>query len=459
MWPMSLRFLELESAGTLRKSTMVTIQTDPLAAQTRRNFQWLDQSIVHQASEYSATFLTEFLVMAAQLIAYKLAAHQLGTSGFAEYALARRTISLLFPVPVLGLSVGLPRYIGFANGRGDREGAARYYGATLWCVGGAALCCFVAMNFFARTFAYLLFGNVRYSYLAFPLSLIVVALCIHTVVCGYFRGHMDMNRANLLQFVNFALVPILSFLVVGSSLSRTLTSIGVVSTLVSVVGLLKTPFRAIALNNLKEAGELVRYGIQRVPGDFVLMALFTLPATFVAHLRGVQEAGFVAFGISVVSMIGSVFAPVGLVLLPKATTMLARGAREDLRQHLQLILQVTLALCFVIILVIEIWIPRLILLYLGPGFEQIVPVVRVLALGALPYSLYVVLRNLVDAHHEYGVTAAILTGGLAVFLTVSFSVNRLSGNPSLTLFLSAFLLALCTIATLSGWECRRILRS
>ena len=270
---------------------MVTIQTDPLAARTSRKSCWLDAFVTRQASEYFTTFLTEFLVMASQLITYKLAAHQLGKSGFSEYALARRTVSLLFPVPVLGLSVGLPRYIGFANGRGDQGGAARYYGAALWCIGGAALCCFLAMNLFAKTFAYLLFGNAGYSYLVFPLSLIVVALCIHTVVCGYFRGHMDMNRANLLQFVNLALVPILSFLVIGSSLSRTLTSIGVISTLVSVVGLLKTPFRAIALNNLKEAGELFRYGIQRVPGDFVLMALFTLPATFVAHLKGVQEAG------------------------------------------------------------------------------------------------------------------------------------------------------------------------
>jgi O-antigen/teichoic acid export membrane protein len=438
---------------------METIQTDPLGAENRRKSWSLDAFVTRRASEYFTTFLTEFLIMASQLITYKLAAHQLGKSGFAEYALARRSISLLFPVPVLGLAVGLPRYLGFANGRGDREGAARYYGATLWCVGGAALCCFLTMNLFAKSFAFLLFGDTQYSYLAFPLSLVVIALCTHTVVCGYFRGHMEMNRANLLQIVNLALVPILSFLVAGPSLSRALTSIGVVSMSVSLGGLLKTPFRAIALNNLKETGELLKYGVQRVPGDFILMALFTLPATFVAHSRGVQEAGFVAFGISVVSMIGSVFAPVGLVLLPKATTMLARGAHIELKRHVRFILEVTLAASVAIILAIEIWIPRLLLLYLGPGLEQIIPVVRILAVGALPYSLYLVLRNLVDAHHEYGVTASILTGGLTVFLIAVFSANRLSGKPSLTLLLSAFLVALCTIATLSGWEYLRILRS
>jgi O-antigen/teichoic acid export membrane protein len=437
---------------------MASIQTDPLAAQSGRKSWWLDPSVTRQASEYFSTFLTEFLVMASQLITYKLAAHQLGKSGFAEYALARRTVSLLFPVPVMGLAVGLPRYIGFANGRGDRESVARYYGATLWCVGCAAFCCLLVMNLFSKTFAFLLFGNIQYSYLAFPLSLIVVALCLHTVVCGYFRGQMHMNRANVLQFVNLALVPVISFLVFGYSLSRTLISIGVMSLLMSLVGTLKTPFRAIALNNLKEAGELVRYGIQRVPGDFVLMALFTLPATFVAHLKGVQEAGFVAFGISVVSMIGSIFAPVGLVLLPKATIMLAQGVRDELKQHVRFILRATFVLCIVIIAVIGIWIPVLVRLYLGASFEQVVPVVRILVFGALPYSLYLVLRNLVDAHHEYGVTAAILTGGLAVFVVGSLAIRFLSANPSVTLLLFAFLAAVSTIAVFSGWECRRILR-
>src|SRR5436309_7396612 len=77
-----------------------------------------------QVKEYVPTFLTEFAVMAGQIAAYKLAAHYLGRQGFAEYALARRTISLLIPIPMLGLTVGLPRYIGFSNGRRDAAGAA-----------------------------------------------------------------------------------------------------------------------------------------------------------------------------------------------------------------------------------------------------------------------------------------------------------------------------------------------
>lgn len=411
---------------------------------------------VEQIREYLPTFITELFVMCSQILIYKLAARYLGKVGFAEYALARRTVSLLFPVPVLGLSVGLPRYLGFSIGRGDQESASRYYGAALWCVGGAAALCVALMNILRRTFAFLFFGNASYGYLILPLSLMILGLCAHTVACGYFRGHQRMNRANILQVVNLAVVPIIAFVLFGSSLSRALTAIGVVSTIVAAAMLSTTPFRAIFRNNCDEAKELLVYGIQRVPGDFVLVALFTLPATFTAHWRGVQEAGFVAFGVSVVAMIGSVFAPISLVLLPKATLLFATGACAELRRHLRSLLQMTLGASCLIALVIWIGIPRIVNLYLGLGFDQVVPIVRVLVLGAVPYSLYLVLRNLVDAYHKHGVTAAILCGGLCVFL-LGIYLDKYFVFKSEAL-LAIFVVTQLFIAALSGWECQRILR-
>ncbi len=54
-----------------------------------------------------------------------------------------RTISILYPIVLLGLGVGLPRYVAIAAGRGDEESQARYLGATLWCVGLSAVVCVV----------------------------------------------------------------------------------------------------------------------------------------------------------------------------------------------------------------------------------------------------------------------------------------------------------------------------
>jgi O-antigen/teichoic acid export membrane protein len=434
---------------------MATLET-PKSILVRTRIPWFTESNWKQVQEYSPTFLTEFVVMASQILLYKLAAHYLGKTGFSEYALARRTVSLLFPIPVLGMAVGLPRYIGATNGRGDRDAAARYFGATLWCVAGAAFICLTLINLFSKPFSYVFFGSNAYSYLALPLSVMILGQCLHTVVCGYFRGHMMLGRANALQIVNLAIVPVGSFLVFGQSLPKLLIAIGALSTLMSSVGLLFTPVWAIAENNWKETKELFRYGVQRVPGDFILVALFTLPATFAAHLKGIEEAGFVAFGISAVSIIGAVFAPVGLVLLPKATIMLAEGAREELREHLNAMVRITFVLSVAIIMTIWMWMPGLIHLYLGASFGQVVPIARLLILGALPYSIYLVLRNIVDAYHEYGITAAILFCGLLTFLIGSYLSKQSSFG--IDVILGSFVLAMTVVAILSNLECRKILR-
>jgi O-antigen/teichoic acid export membrane protein len=434
---------------------MAIIET-PKSILARTMVPWLRDCAWKQVEEYTPTFLTEFLVMASQILLYKLAAHYLGKAGFSEYALARRTVSLLFPIPVLGMAVGLPRYIGFSSGRGEDHRADRYFGATLWCVAVAVFVCLTLANLFSKSFAFAFFGDKVYSYLALPLSFMIFGQCLHTVVCGYFRGHMMLNRANGLQILNLGIVPVVSFFVFGRSLSKVLSAAGLISTAVAGIAFLFTPVQAIVENNWKETKELLRYGIQRVPGDFILVALFTLPATFVAHLKGIQEAGFVAFGVSVVSIIGAVFAPVGLVLLPKATIMLAEGAREELRVHLRSMLRITIALSVAIVTVIWISMPSLIHLYLGSSFGQVTPIARILIVGALPYSIYLVLRNIVDAYHQYGVTAAILSCGLLTFLAGSY----LSKRPGfgMNVILAAFVLAMTMIAILSNLECRRILR-
>src|SRR5215471_10068178 len=98
---------------------MATVDT-PKATLLRSVVPWLTDARLEQIKEYAPTLITEFVVMFSQILLYKLAAYYLGRTGFSEYALARRTVSLLFPIPVLGLAVGLPRYLGFTNGRGDR---------------------------------------------------------------------------------------------------------------------------------------------------------------------------------------------------------------------------------------------------------------------------------------------------------------------------------------------------
>jgi O-antigen/teichoic acid export membrane protein len=438
---------------------MATIDTPKLSAAGvvgPAGFSRIGASLGSQLQEYAGTFATGFSVLACQLMTYKLAAHFLGKTGFAEYALARRTISILYPMVLLGLGVGLPRYVAMAAGRGEPQSQARYLGATLWCVGLSALLGVAIVRAVPGGLAYLFFGSREYAFLLFPMSLVVAGTALHTVGYSYFRGTLNMRAANLLQLVNLGLMPLAVFFFYGKSLRATLTALGILSIAVAAVALLFTPSAAAIKDNRPQVRELLRFGIQRVPGDFVLMAMLALPATFVAHASGIKAAGFVAFGISMLTVIGAVFAPFGLILLPRAGTLLAAGRSNELRRQVWLLTRVTLAVSSLLTVVIAAGAETLIRLYLGADFSEGAGILRLVLLAAVPYSLYTVVRNVVDAFHELAVTTLILAAGFAIFCLAAWGLSLWQDKLHAVLF--GFLGGMLTLALLSGAETLRILR-
>ena len=177
----------------------------------------------------------------------------------------------------------------------------------------------------------------------------------------------------------------------------------------------------------------------------------------VAHIQGVQEAGYLAFAISVLSMICAIFQPVGLVLLPKATFMLAEGAHGELREHIGYLLKISFFVSAALAIFVAAFAPFLIRLYLGHGYEQVAGLVRIVVLGSVPYSIYLVSRNIIDAFHKNGITALIVLSALVAFCAGAVLGTRV-GLLEAAVILS-FMIALIILAGSSVLECRRILQA
>ena len=79
--------------------------------------------------------------------------------------------------------------------------------------------------------------------------------------------------------------------------------------------------------------EMTRFGIPRMPGDFVSLLLFAMPGILIAQAADIRVAGIVAFGVAAVSMIGSGLTPVSFLLLPAAARLLAAGTRGSARRR------------------------------------------------------------------------------------------------------------------------------
>jgi len=298
-------------------------------------------------------------------------------------------------------------------------------------------------------FSYLAFGDEKYSYLIFPMSLMLIGLILHTSCYGYFRGKFQMALANSMQIINICVVPIAVF-----SLSKTtpqflaMTGFGwiAISTVFTVFILRKSAWDANRL--IPCAKELLYYGLQRVLGDFAAVALFTLPATFTAHMCGLKEGGYVAFGTSIVSMAGVFFAPVGLVLLPEASQLIANRNFERLRFYIKRLLKVTFFLTATGVVIFEIFADKILSLYLGRSFPDITPIVRISVLGGIAYTIYASMRSILDAYYVMAVNTRNILISLLFFITFSGVVMLRMHNYFYLLIgfvLSIFLLSALTL--------------
>ena len=293
------------------------------------------------------TFVTEFIVLAAGILIYKFAAMKLGMDGFSEYAVSRRTVSLIQPAVVIGLGVGIPRYVALASAGTGLKSVDGYFIAGAAMLTSAAVVLCIGMNLLDNIFSSLFFGSPRHHHLVFPISLILMGLTLHTACYGYYRGKLSMFQANGLQALNRGLVLLLAF-AFGTTARQVLLATGIGLSGVSAV------FLVLILRQMEWhfpdimvcGKDLIHYGIQRVPGDFGIAAILALPMVFIAHISGVREAGYVAFGISLLSMAGGFFAPIGLVLLPKATSMLAQRDHALFKHYVMKIQWVTFVLSF-----------------------------------------------------------------------------------------------------------------
>jgi len=395
-------------------------------------------------NKYVITFATEFIVLISSLLVYKLAAIVLGNTGFSEYALSRRILSFIQPVILMGLTVGIPRYMGY-HSTASKEKSDIYFinGAIIMFL--ALLVIFPIFLFFKKEISFLLFASSDYSHFIFPINLLLIGTIGHLLCYSYFRGSLLMVKANVLQIVNIAILPLLVFGFAKDTV-KVLMLLGGARCFISLA-FLYIIFRQLTFINLRKnivpyAKELLHYGIPRVPGDFGWAALLSLVAFFTAHSSGVTEAGHVAFGISLLVAGGSLLSPIGIVLLPHASRMVAKLQIPELRVFVKHILSISVLLAVLGVIILELFGNRIIELYLGDSFVGMTFTLKILIIASIPYAIFVTMVNVIDSYYIKAMNTKNILISLSFFLLYGGLTTMIRGSyPYLIIeFVSAFII-------------------
>jgi O-antigen/teichoic acid export membrane protein len=364
----------------------------------------------------------------------------------------------LVQLPALcGIGLALTRSVAMGLERRGPASQWSYFDGALLITGATGGLAALLLLVGARPFAALTMGGGEYAPLARAIAPGVLGLVLHGVAYGLLRGRQTMVPANLVQGINLGLIPLVVFAFRGLSISTLVLCIGLAqlcsASLVLLLLRLKGPPPATIRATLQDAGaELFRYGAPRVPGEFVLGALSALPVTAAAHYAGPAEAGRVGLGLSLLSLVGSLFAPLGQVMLPAISARVAAGKTEGLSRAVWVLMLVCAGMTALGAVGLELLAPWLLPAVFGPAFAAAVTPVRIIVLGAVPYVVYIVLRNVLDAIHAAPLNAGNLTVALVVLGAVILAGPGAAGVPY------GVLAAMSVLGLLTWWRTRRALR-
>lgn len=271
-----------------------------------------------------------------------------------------------------------------------------------------------------------------------------------------------MKVANLLWSIGIGVLPVALLISIPGCTVRLLiglTGLGLCAmTAVFVVPIVRRVLLHWPRGQIRtSAKELLRYSLPRVPGDFAMMALLGVGPVLAAHYAAMREVGYLSAGQSLLWLMTVSVTPLGIVLLPRISNLLAQGKEQVVRENLNDLLSATMHLSIFLVVQIVIFLDVAVRFWLGDEFVEGVPIMRVVVL-ALPFHLvYVAMRSPIDAAVVKAVNARNLIASLAVFLVAAVAalLCRRMISPALGLGI-AVTAGFCVLGFLTCLSAKRV---
>lgn len=400
------------------------------------------------AKRYFSTFITEITVMVLSVLLYRVCLVNFGDDDFSVFSIYRRNFSFLLPLLILGLGVGLPRYVSLHLK--DPQRISAYYTGVSAIILIVCLVANLILFLFADSFSELIYGDEKYSYLILPLVLMLDGALIYTISYSLFRGKLSMALANSMQLVFIGLIPFLS-LMLCDSLYSALVCNGILWISLAIIGWF-IGFISVGgkfIWQLSMTKEIFLYGIYRLPGDMALGFFFLLPVIVVIQYTGdTIIGGYMAFGITLINLVGSLFTPICVILLAESGNMIAEKKYDQLLSVAKKIMGLVLVLVVPGVLVFELFTEFLIEIYLSQANELIIFICRILFLSSIGYALYIALRSILDALFVKPINSFFILISLAAFGAFCLFYQFYSQNLDILLYgfvISVSLLGVLTV--------------
>ena len=373
-----------------------------------------------------STTVTSVVTIASLVVVTSLLARGLRPEEFGAYSLTRRLVTTIAPLSTLAMWVALPRYLGMYRGRAKQSYA--YLLAALGISVVTTLLVIMIGLALQALFTRLIFQNLRYQPLFRAALFMLVGYGLYVTLYGYYLGIGRMNHANLWQLGVVGLGP----MALAGIFANQANAEQIVWLFGGLFMLTALPLGYYSLRGLAQLkgttilkrtfNDLVKYGWPRTPGGLAFVAILAFGPLLAPHFGTLKDAGYLVVAQSLLSIAETGALGFSLVVLPKAAQLVAAGEESMLRDKIGDLIAFVFDLGLFGMLHIILWSPTIVTVWLGQGYEGVVPLMRIIILCLIPYLSYVTLRSIVDAVKVQAINTINRCVALAITATISLGL-------------------------------------
>lgn len=328
----------------------------------------------------------------------------LGVEGYGHYSIIKKSASVLSFVMLSGMGIALPRYLSTSIAQKDLKKSKSTILSSGLVVLIVSLIVITICIWMKNEMGDLIVGS-NDTQLYFSAIIYAISITFSSLLFAYYRGINAFIWFSVSQ-ITVQLIIAFTSIFFGHSLFLIL-NIWAITTLVYVLFslIIETQKNRLFKNNpitwkynlLPQLVVLFKYGLPRLVGDFLLFSFGAFPLIFISQKIGISSSSYFAVGLMLVSIVTPLFSFSGMVLLPYISSSIAEN---KFIQANKLIGKLTiLHIVFSLIAILFLWfgIDIFIKLFFSKEFLPSMDISKILIISILPESIYLLLRNPIDA--------------------------------------------------------------
>lgn len=347
------------------------------------------------------TFSVQLLLLLSNFLINKILSIRLGVSDFGLFNLGKRAGTLIGYILLAGQGIALPRYLAMEKSK-DKNKIT--FISSLMIVVSLSFFIFIVFIIFPTQISNLFFGDKVYKNFLFPVFLFALFTCLSSLIYSFFRGVNQFRTFAFSQIIIQLSIFVVIYFYRNPTPKNTIFywSISMIpSVLFLIIYLFKKTFstakKTQKLDLITEFKEMIIYGIPRIVGEIVQFSYYLVPLVIVNKNFGGYNSGIFSASTGILQMMLPFFSYLGLILLPRTSKKIAEGNFIDEKKNLNKMIGVYVIISTVLVVIGEFGAELIIRILYSKDYLSGISVARILLLSLIPRSLFLLLRNPIDA--------------------------------------------------------------